>query len=594
MALLGCQNIHMAFGSHPLLDGATLQIERGERIGLLGRNGEGKSTFLKILGGLMKPDKGELVKSASLRVAFLDQQVPSECRGTVAEVIRTGDVAHASESDHPVERLCSLMDLAPGQVFQSLSGGQKRKALLARALIGDPDVLLLDEPTNHLDLDSILWLETYLRRFSGSLFFVTHDRAFLQRLATRIVELDRGRLTSWECDYSTFLRRKDALLHAEEEQWNQFDKKLAQEEVWIRQGIKARRTRNEGRVRALEQLRVLRSERRERSDAAKMTIQQAERSGRKVITVKELSHAYEADGERRVILNRLTTTIMRGDKVGIIGPNGCGKTTLLNLLLGRLAVQQGTIEHGTKLEISYFDQHRHKLDDERDVLYNAADGNEFVTVNGNRRHVIGYLQDFLFSPDRVRQPVRSLSGGERNRLLLARLFTQPSNVLVLDEPTNDLDTETLELLETRLVDYAGTVLLVSHDRVFLDNICTNTLVFEGDGAVNEYVGGYSDWQRCVNRRSDDSTDKNTVSAKPAPRPPAQKKLTNKEREAWEQLPIRIEEMENELHDLQRNMASADFYRGRPEDIKKVSERVTALPDLIEHAYEQWADLDARR
>ncbi|MDD2238247.1 MAG: ATP-binding cassette domain-containing protein, partial [Kiritimatiellae bacterium] len=451
-----------------------------------------------------------------------------------------------------------------------------------------------DEPTNHLDLDSILWLETYLRRFSGSLFFVTHDRAFLQRLATRIVELDRGRLTSWECDYSTFLRRKDSLLHAEEEQWNQFDKKLAQEEVWIRQGIKARRTRNEGRVRALEQLRVLRSERRERSDAAKMTIQQAERSGRKVITVKNLSHVYESDGRRRVILDRLATTIMRGDKVGIIGPNGCGKTTLLNLLLGRLAVQQGTVEHGTRLEISYFDQHRHKLDDSRDVLYNAADGNEFVVINGNRRHVIGYLQDFLFSPDRVRQPVRCLSGGERNRLLLARLFTQPSNVLVLDEPTNDLDTETLELLETLLVDYPGTVLLVSHDRVFLDNICTNTLVFEGDGVVNEYVGGYSDWQRCINRRPDDSIDKNRVSAKPAARAPTQKKLTNKERETWEQLLIRIEEMENELHDLQHRMASADFYRGRPEEIKTVSERVTALPELIEQGYAQWADLDARR
>ena len=585
----------MAFGSHPLLAGASLQIERGERIGLLGRNGEGKSTFLKILGGLQKPDQGDLVKTSSVNVAHLDQQVPADVHGTVADVIRTGDVAHATESDHPVERLCTLMQLTPAQAFSSLSGGQKRRTLLARALIGDPDVLLLDEPTNHLDLDSILWLEQFLRRFSGSLLFVTHDRAFLQRLATRIVELDRGMLTSWECDYTTYLRRKDALLQAEEQQWNQFDKKLAQEEVWIRQGIKARRTRNEGRVRALEQLRVLRSQRRERTESVKMTIQQSERSGRKVITAKDVTFAWAVAETPRVVLNRFSTAIMRGDKVGIMGPNGCGKTTLLNLLLGRIPVQQGTVEHGTKLEIAYFDQHRHQLDDQRDVMFNVADGNDFVTVNGSRRHVIGYLQDFLFSADRVRQPVRCLSGGERNRLLLARLFTQPSNVLVLDEPTNDLDAETLELLETRLIEYEGTVLLVSHDRMFLDNICTSTLVFEGNGEVREYVGGYSDWRRCMEQKEAPAPEKKkSAPARQSAPEPGRKPLSNREREAWEQLPLRIEAMENELNEWQGKLGSTDFYRMPPEEIRRANERMAVLPPLIEQAYAQWAELDARR
>lgn len=593
MALLGCQNIHMAFGSQPLLAGVSLQIERGERIGLLGRNGEGKSTLLAILGERRRPDRGEVVKASGVRVAYLEQQVPAEIEGTVADCIRTGDVLHAADSDHPVERLCSLMQLVPEQPFQSLSGGQKRRTLLARALIGEPDLLLLDEPTNHLDLASILWLEQFLTRFPGSLLFVTHDRAFLQRLSTRILELDRGRLTSWECGYETYLRRKEALLHAEEQQWNQFDKKLAQEEVWIRQGIKARRTRNEGRVRALEQLRLLRSQRRERGDSVRMTIQQAERTGRKVITVKNLSFAYES-APQRPIIQSFSTTVMRGDKIGVIGPNGCGKTTLLHLLLGRLAVQEGAVEHGTKLEIAYFDQHRHQLDDERDVRFNVADGNEYVTVNGCRRHVIGYLQDFLFSPDRVRQPVRCLSGGERNRLLLARLFTQPSNVLVLDEPTNDLDTETLELLETRLIEYEGTVLLVSHDRAFLDNICTGTLVFEGAGQVREYVGGYSDWQRCVGRPSAPSPRKEGPAAPNPEKTLSARKLSNKERAALEQLPRQIEGLENELLALQQQIASPEFYREPPDVIRRVQQRLAVLPEQIDAAYGQWAELDERR
>ena len=592
MALLTLQNVDLAYGGRPLLDGVSLRIRRGERIGLLGRNGEGKSSLLHILAGDRPPDGGEVWLASGVRVALLEQQTPASEDRRVGELIRERLTEHGG-GDHPVERVCSLLNLDLEAPFGGLSGGQKRRALLGRALVREPDILLLDEPTNHLDIDSIAWLEAYLARFAGSLLFVSHDRAFLRRLATRILELDRGRLSSWSCGYDTYLERKEAHLAAEEKEWSRLDKKLAQEEDWIRQGIKARRTRNEGRVRALQRLRTERSARRTRPGEVRMSIQSADRSGTQVIAAKAVSFAYP---EQSPVLRDFSTTIRRGDKIGIIGPNGCGKTTLLRLLLGRSPPQSGTVKHGTTLEISYFDQHRHQLDDERSVLDNVADGRESVVVDGGRKHILGYLQDFLFTPDRARQPVSSLSGGERNRLLLARLFVRPSNVLVLDEPTNDLDAETLELLEARLVDYPGTVLVVSHDREFLDNLCTGTLVFEGEGLVREYAGGYSDWQQ-VRERGASSTPASAAKPKPEARatPSASrpKTLSNREREEWEALPGRIEALEAEMEQLHQAMADPAHFRRDPGDIQEAADRARAIPEEIEAAFERWAVLEER-
>ncbi|HSG07593.1 MAG TPA: ATP-binding cassette domain-containing protein [Longimicrobiales bacterium] len=597
MALLSCQNLRIAFGGRPLLDDASLQIEGGERIGLVGRNGEGKSTLLKILSGELLPDGGELVGDSGVRVALLTQEVPEalrETEATVEEVMASGVAGH-SDPHHTVQRLCSLLQLDASHPFSALSGGQKRRALLGRALAAEPDLLLLDEPTNHLDLESIEWLEGFLLRWTGSLLFVTHDRAFLQRLATRIVELDRGRLTSWACDYPTYLRRKEDLLAAEEKEWALQDRKLAAEEAWIRQGIKARRTRNEGRVRALKALRADRAQRRERVGQVKMTIQQAERSGAKVITAKHVDYAW---GDQ-VILRDFSTSLLRGDKVGIIGPNGCGKTTLLGVLLGTLEADAGEVVHGLALKVSYFDQHRVQLDEARTVEESVGHGSDHVVIDGERRHIFSYLEDFLFSPERARQPVSALSGGERNRLLLARLFTQPANVLVLDEPTNDLDAETLELLEARLMDFSGTVLVVSHDRQFLDDLCTSTLVFEGNGRVKEYVGGYSDWRRTVDSRpeAERPAARKSRSAPPthaaAPAPPRPKKLTWAEKKEWEGLPARIEDLERELEALHTRMGDPAFYRGDAEAIREVTERSQVLPTAIETAYARWAELDER-
>ena len=493
-----------------------------------------------------------------------------------------------------MQRLCSLLELDPDDVFGMLSGGQKRRALLGRALALEPDLLLLDEPTNHLDLESIDWLERFLLRWTGSLLFVTHDRAFLQRLATRIAELDRGRLTSWACDYPTYLRRKEELLAAEEREWALQDRKLDAEEAWIRQGIKARRTRNEGRVRALKAMRAERANRRERVGQVKMTIQQAERSGARIITARHVDFAW---GDQ-VVLKDFSTTLLRGDKVGIIGPNGSGKTTLLNLLLHRLEPVAGSIEHGVALKVGYFDQHRAQLDEARTVVESVGHGGDHVTIGGERRHVFSYLEDFLFSSERARQPVSVLSGGERNRLLLARLFTQPANVLVLDEPTNDLDAETLELLEARLVEFGGTVLAVSHDRAFLDNLCSSTLVFEGDGRVKEYVGGYSDWQRTLARQAD-AEPPAPRRTKPASRPVTSatpgkpKRLSFAEKKEWEALPGRIEAMERALEAIHARMADPDFYRGRAEGIREATERSQSLPAEIEAAYTRWAELEER-
>jgi ABC transport system ATP-binding/permease protein len=494
--LISCQDLRVLHGERVLLDDATLQIEEGERIGLVGRNGEGKSTLLHVLAGSYEPDGGTVVRSSGLRVSLLAQHAPTEVPGTVESLIRAGLHGH-SEATHPVQRICSILQLDPVMPVAELSGGQRRRAFLGQALASEPDLLLLDEPTNHLDLESIQWLEGFLARHRGSLLFVTHDRAFLQRLASRILELDRGRLTSWECDYPTFLRRKDALLEQEEREWVLFDKNLAKEEEWIRQGVKARRTRNEGRVKALERLRAQRAARRERVGRVKMSIQEGERSGKRVILADNVTFGY---GESLVVKD-FSATILRGDKVGVIGPNGCGKTTLLNLLLGSLEPTAGTVSHGVSLQISYFDQQREELEESRTLADTVAGGSEHVVLQGQRRHILGYLKDFLFQPERAREPVSSLSGGERNRLLLARLFARPANVLVLDEPTNDLDVETLELLETLLLEFEGTVLAVSHDRSFLDNLCSSVFVFEGEGVVREYVGGYSDWQRTVASRA---------------------------------------------------------------------------------------------
>ena len=583
MALLSLQNIQISFGGPKLLDGITLQIEPGERICLIGRNGEGKSTLLKIVDGTLQSDGGEVIGSGSVRIARLQQTIPQNIQGTVFDLI-SKDWNHEHALDHPVEKVISLMNLDGEQLFAELSGGMRRRALLAKALVNEPDVLILDEPTNHLDIESIQWLENFLLRWRGTVLFVTHDRVFLQKLATRIIELDRGQLTNWECDYKTYLKRRQELLDAEEGQWAQFDRKLAQEEVWIRKGIKARRTRNEGRVRELEAMRSDRSQRRERSGVVKLQLHEAGQSGRKVITAKEISCGYDGDN----IIQNFSTEILRGDRIGIIGPNGCGKSTLLNTLLGTLAPTAGEIRHGTKLEIAYFDQHRGKLDETKSVKFNLCGDNEYVQTPSGRQHVIGYLRNFLFSPADAEQPVGSLSGGERNRLMLAKLFAQPSNVLVLDEPTNDLDVETLDMLEEMLSEYTGTVLLVSHDRAFLNHVVTSTLVFE-NGTIGEYAGGYDDWVEQTTRQQKVMTQFSKVEE---PKKVQTRKLTNKEREALKKLPKLIETLEAELEELHTTLNDPEFYRHDPAEIKTVTERAEAVPHELEKAYDHWAELDA--
>ncbi len=593
MALISLQDIEIAYGGAPLLDGANMQIEPRERICLVGRNGEGKSTLLKIVHGAVEPDAGEVVRARATRTAILPQDVPQDLEGRVYDVV-AASWDHEHGLDYPVERNISLLDLDPDQPFDTLSGGMKRRALLARALVNDPDLLILDEPTNHLDIESIVWLENFLLRSHATLLFVTHDRMFLQHLATRIVELDRGHLQSWDCDYTTYLRRRQALLDAEDGQWAQFDKRLSQEEGWIRQGIKARRTRNEGRVRALERMRAERSERRERAGVVNIQQNLTERSGRKVIEAKKISHSF---GPQKIIAD-FSCEIQRGDRIGIMGPNGCGKTTLINILLEQLKPDRGSIRHGTRLEISFFDQHRFQLDEQLSVKENLCGNDDFVSVQGGRQHALGYLRDFLFTAERARQPVRSLSGGERNRLMLAKLFARPSNMLVLDEPTNDLDIETLDLLEDILVDYPGTILMVSHDRAFLNNVVTETLVFEGGGRINRYAGGYDDW--LAQRPS------KTASSRPAKKPKTNpnrkdqqrdgrstgtRALSNREREELASLPQLIEQLENEQEELSAQLADPGFYRRPEEDIKTVNERLSELPSQIEQAYERWAELE---
>ena len=588
MALLSLRGVSLAFGGPRLLDGVDLAVERGERVCLLGRNGEGKSTLLKLIGGALEPDEGDVIRQQGLRIARLAQEVPAGRGGTVAEEVAAGQ-AEGGDA-HKVEAVLSRMGLDPDARFEALSSGMKRRVLLAKALVDEPDVLLLDEPTNHLDIASIRWLEDALLRFGGTLIFVTHDRVFLGRLATRIVELDRGKLYDWECDYPTFLKRKEEALHAEAHQQALFDKKLAQEEVWIRKGIQARRTRNEGRVRALKAMRDARTQRRERQGTARIQTQEAERSGSLVMEAKGVGFAY---GDRPVVRD-LTTAIMRGDKVGIIGPNGSGKTTVLRLLLGTLQPQEGSVRQGTNLEVAYFDQLKATIDEERTVQENVSDGYDSIVINGQPRHILGYLQDFLFPPERSRSLARLLSGGERSRLLLAKLFTKPSNVLVLDEPTNDLDVETLELLEGLLVEYQGTVLLVSHDRAFLNNVVTSTLAIEPDGQVGEYDGGYDDYLR-----------QRPADAPPAPKPGAElaqkvsappkerpRKLNNKERRELEELPGRIDQLERAIRGLHETMADPALYRQEGGAIAELKAKLEATERELAAALERWEELEA--
>jgi ABC transport system ATP-binding/permease protein len=629
MALIWINDVSVSFGGPLLLDGATLRIEEAERIGLLGRNGSGKSTLLKMLIGEISADKGEIVKDGSIRVALLPQDVPDDLPGTVHDIVASGGqghlellrqyhnltlkLAHSSGDEdllkklervqhqletsgawhfhQRVETVLTWTGLDEDAKFRLLSAGLKRRVFLAKSLANDPDFLLLDEPTNHLDIDTLLWLEDFLLKFDKTILFVTHDRAFLQRMATRIVEIDRGRLLSFDCDYDTYLVRRQAMLDTEEKAWQDFDRKLAKEEVWIRQGIKARRTRNEGRVRALLRLRYERDLRREQAGTARIAIQEAERSGRLVVHAEKICFAY---GGQKIIEN-FSTTIIRGDKVGIIGPNGSGKTTLLKILLGELHPQRGRLRLGSGLKIAYFDQLRAQLDEDRTVKDNVADGNDTVFVGGAPRHIIGYLQDFLFPPEQILAPVRSLSGGERNRLLLAKLFSLPSNVLVLDEPTNDLDTETLELLEERLLDYSGTILLVSHDRAFLNNVVTSTIVFAGNGRLEEYVGGYDDWLR---QRQMPATPEAPQAAakgektKKEKTPKEKSKLSFKEKRELEALPQIIEALEKERSEIIAALSSPELYaKGDSARVTAANERLAALEQELNEAYGRWAELD---
>ena len=625
MALLWINNISVSFGGPPLLDGASLQIEAGERIGLLGRNGSDKSTLMKLLHKDIVPDTGEIVCAGVVRVALMPQDI-EDLPGTVYDVVASGGQKHldllrayhdltlqmansddqillnkieqvqhqleaagAWQYSQKVEAVISRTSLNERAEFRFLSAGLKRRVLLARALVNDPDILLLDEPTNHLDIDSILWLEAFLQSFDKTLLFVTHDRTFLQKIATRIVEIDRGKLFSFSCNYTIYLTRHQAMQDAEEKQWQTFDKKLAQEEIWIRQGVKARRTRNEGRVRALMALRGERAERRQREGNAKFAISEAQRTGRLVANAEKISFAY---GDKKIIAS-FSTTILRGDRVGIIGPNGSGKTTLLRVLLGELPISDGKIKLGTGIAIAYFDQLRAQFDESKSVKDNIADGNDTVFINGTPRHIVGYLQDFLFPPAQILAPVSTLSGGERNRLLLARLFAMPSNVLVLDEPTNDLDAETLELLEDRLLEYTGTILLVSHDRTFLNNVVTSTIVLEGEGRLQEYIGGYDDWlrQRAEINQTSRIAPKDGKT-KPEKQPREKSKLSFKETQELEELPQKIEKMEKEKAELLELLNSPDFYKtNNPAQVMAINQKLETLESDLTVAYTRWNELE---
>ncbi|MGV3591297.1 MAG: ATP-binding cassette domain-containing protein [Gammaproteobacteria bacterium] len=634
MPLLRLSDIHLAYGTHVLLDGVELTIQPGERWGLLGRNGAGKSTFMKLLKGDIKPDGGEVWIQPETRIAYLDQELPKATEQSVFDYIADGladgalikrfhhlleqeptpqvlqelervqheiDAKNAWSLQQKVDNIVSLLELPADKKMQELSGGWARRVALGRALVCDPDLLLLDEPTNHLDIPAIEWLEKQLQEYRGAVVVITHDRSFLQNTANRILELDRGRLRIWQHDYRRFLEFREQQLEAEAKTNMEFDKKLAQEEVWIRQGIKARRTRNEGRVRALEQMRREFSERRNVEGKASMELNTAAASGKIVLEADRISHSF---GERPIIRN-FSAKVLRGDKIGLIGPNGCGKTTLLKILLGQLQPDSGSVKIGTKLELAYFDQFRAELSPEKSVIDNLAEGSDHVTINGKSRHVISYLQDFLFSPERLRQPVKALSGGEQNRLILARLFSKPANLLVLDEPTNDLDLETLELLEELLLDFSGTLLLVSHDRAFLDNVVTSSIVFEGQGVVKQYVGGYQDWLRqrplAGHRESKEAAKdaarkdatKNAAATTPSA-PSAKNKLSYKLQRELEQLPAQIEKLENEIAALEAQVAQPDFYKKSQADTDTVFQKLGVLQKQLDTHYSRWQELEQQQ
>ncbi|MFN8718336.1 MAG: ATP-binding cassette domain-containing protein [Gemmatimonadaceae bacterium] len=625
MALVSVQDVSVAFGGPPVLDHANFAIERGERVCLLGRNGAGKSTFMQVLEGALIPDSGLVVRQGGITLARLEQDVPGALIGSIFDVVAAGlgeagrllaayhaatvrvshdhseaalkeldrlhrqiDAADAWQLHLRVETVLQHLGLDPDARIEQASGGRTRQTLLARALVSAPDVLLLDEPTNHLDIDAIEWMEAYLTSHGHTLVFVTHDRAFLRRVATRIVELDRGQLADYGTDYDTYLERKEAMLHTEEKAWEDFDRRLAIEETWIRTGIQARRTRNEGRVRALEAMRVERQARRDRVGTTRAQVQEAERSGRLVIEAQGLTFAH---GDTPIVRD-LTTTIMRGDRVGLIGPNGSGKTTLIKLLLGELTPQAGTVRHGTNLEIAYFDQLREQLDPDRSVFDSIGDGTEFVQVGDERRHVHGYLQDFLFSPERARTPVRALSGGERNRLLLARLFTRRFNLLILDEPTNDLDMETLDVLESLLLGFGGTLLLVSHDRAFLDAVVTSTLAFEGKGVVREYAGGFTDWvrQRPAPAVAVPFASPRRVADTPAAPKAKKRKLSYKENAELTALPDRISGAEEERATLFGQLADPAVLRDGAR-VVALQARVAQLDGQLEAMMARWEELE---
>ena len=626
MPLLRLTNISIAYGTHALLKNADFQLDAGERVGLLGRNGEGKSTLMKIIAGNVLADHGEIWRQPELRLAWLEQapDLPEEATiydavagglGELGEWItryhalslsmdydddkalnELGDLQHKLEAHNGwhfqqrVETTLTKLDL-PGELkISGLSGGWKRRVALARALVIEPEVLLLDEPTNHLDFESITWLEEQLLNFQGAVLFVTHDRSFLQKLATRIVDLDRGNLVSWQGNYDDYLTRKAAALEDEANQNAEFDKKLADEEVWIRQGVKARRTRNEGRVRALEKLRNERAQRRSQQGTARLAFEKGDASGKKVIEVNDICFGY---GDRQII-KHFSTLIQRGDKIGLIGANGAGKSTLLKLLLQQLEPDGGTVEQGTKLEIAYFDQLRDQLDPNMTVADTVADGNDFVEIAGNKRHVMSYLSDFLFAPARARSPVKSLSGGEKNRLLLARLFTKPANLIVMDEPTNDLDLETLELLEEKLVNYDGTLLLVSHDRAFLDNVVTSVFVLDGSGDVNEFVGGYTDWMSHVKQAKSPVVAKKTEEAPKQEKPATakKKKLSFKDQQELNKLPQMIDELEAKQAALTQQISASAFYKEDPLAIAKTLDELKAIEAKLEQVYARWNELEA--
>ena len=627
MPLVALDQVSLAFGHLPLLGEATLRIERGERVCVVGRNGSGKSTLLRVISGEQVPDAGSVWTEPGLRIARLDQDVPLSTDRTVFEVVaealgdlsdlvaryhqtavqlaerstpalleRLGRLQHELERvdgwriEQRVELVLSRLDLASDARVDTLSGGWRRRVLLARALAAEPDVLLLDEPTNHLDLDAIIWLETFLADYPGVLVFVTHDRAFLQRLATRIVEIDRGRLTSWPGDYATFVRKKNEWLANEAVAQDKFDKRLAEEEAWLRQGVKARRTRNEGRVRALMAMRQERAARREQPGAVRLQIEPARLSGQVVLEAGGVTKSYGS----KLVVEDFSTRIVRGDRIGLIGSNGAGKTTLLRLLLGELLPDRGEVRHGANVEVAYYDQQREQLDPERTVFETLGDGNDTVTVDGRSRHVNAYLRDFLFPPERAQSPVKALSGGERNRLLLARLFTRPANLLVLDEPTNDLDLDTLELLEAQLAEFAGTILLVSHDRAFLDNVVTSTFVFEGSGRVEEYLGGYADWLRQRPQPAAAPAVLSPVRAQAAASVSTQpKKLSYRERRELDELPGRIEALEAERQTLGTTIAGQDFYKQPAAVITDALKRTQAIERELADLYARWDALDSR-